>query len=56
VHLDRGRREKLLSVLVDFSSSVVMTGTDPEPFGLLRGKVGFETLMEGRMLSDVEPP
>lgn len=43
VHLDAGRREALWAALAAIPAPVFITGTDPEPFGALRGTAAFFT-------------
>ncbi len=52
VHLDAARRAALLSMLLDFQTPVLLTGTDPEPFAPLRKKALFVRLNDGALGPD----
>ncbi|GBQ21108.1 recombination protein F [Acetobacter estunensis NRIC 0472] len=49
VHLDTRRREALLETLLDFSTPVLLTGTDREPFAPLENRAAFVHLEDGRL-------
>jgi len=55
LHLDMHRRDSLLEALRDSTSTVLLTGTDPEPFAPLHGHADFQRL-EAARLRPFSPP
>jgi DNA replication and repair protein RecF len=51
VHLDAGRRATLLESVRSFRTTVILTGTDAEPFADLKSHARFSTLQQGAFLS-----
>ncbi|MBO6037549.1 MAG: DNA replication/repair protein RecF [Acetobacter sp.] len=49
VHLDEVRRVALLKSLQTFKSTVLLTGTDKDPFSSLKGKAQFMTVHHGNL-------
>jgi DNA replication and repair protein RecF len=49
VHLDAARREALFAALVALPGPAIVTGTDAEVFGALRGEAGFWVAGEGAL-------
>lgn len=50
VHLDAGRRETLLESVRAFRTTVILTGTDAEPFVSLKSQARFCVLQQGAFL------
>lgn len=53
VHLDEQRRYSLQNILLNFQSTVLITGTDCAPFAPLQGHAQFATLKHGAFLPNI---